>query len=126
MIRFARVLVFSFFLIAGFSLASSADEPQVLDAKVEVQANGLYAFSVTVVHADEGWSHYVDKWEVLDGTGKVLAVRTLYHPHENNVPFTRSLTNVSTPIGAKKVTIRANCNVDGYGSVELEVDLPPR
>ena len=78
------------------------------------------------MHAEDGWSHYVDRWEVVDETGKVLAVRTLYHPHEADVPFMRSLANVSAPIGARQVTIRANCSVDGYGESELLVELPPR
>lgn len=124
--RFAIMFLASFGLYLVSSIAVRADEPKVLDAKVEVQANGLYAFSVTVVHAEDGWAHYVDKWEVLDDNGRVLATRILFHPNEKDVPFTRSLTNVATPIGAKKVTIRANCNVDGYGDSELEVDLPPR
>ena len=110
----------------GQSVAVSADSPTVVDATVEVQANGLYAFSVTIVHAEDGWSHYVDRWEILDSTGKTLGVRTLYHPHEKDVPFTRSLANVATPIGVREVTIRANCSIDGYGDSELVVELPPR
>jgi len=105
---------------------AQADPPKVLDASVEVQSNGLYAFSVTIVHAEDGWSHYVDRWEVQDRTGAVLGVRTLYHPHEKDIPFTRSLANVETPIGEREVTIRAHCSVDGYGESELVITLPPR
>lgn len=105
---------------------AAADGPKVLEAQVEVQANGLYAFSVTIVHNEGGWSHYVDRWEILGPDGKVLGTRTLYHPHDANVPFTRSLANVQTPIGVRQVTIRANCSVDGYGEDELVVELPPR
>ncbi len=124
--RFALTgLVFGI-LVTGHGRAALADPPKVLDATVEVQANGLYAFSATIVHAEDGWSHYVDRWEILDDTGKVLGVRTLYQPHEKDIPFTRSLANVATPIGVRKVTIRANCSVDGYGDSELIVELPPR
>lgn len=124
--RFALAVLLSVFAIVGVMDGVAADTPKVLDATVEVQANGLYAFSVTVVHAEDGWSHYVDKWDVVDETGKALAVRTLYHPHETNVPFTRSLANVSAPIGARQVTIRAHCSIDGYGESVLIVELPPR
>lgn len=121
-----RFAITGFLIGFLFSVSALADPPKVLDATVEVQANGLYAFSVTVVHAEDGWSHYVDRWEVLDSAGEVLGVRTLYHPHEKDVPFTRSLANVKTPIGEREVTIRANCSVDGYGDSELVVMLPPR
>ncbi len=130
--RFARstVLCLSaglvFCLIMTAPNSASADEPQVLDVKAEAQPNGLYALSVTITHPDDGWSHYVDRWEVLDQAGNTLGVRTLFHPHEKNIPFTRSLANVTVPIGTVKVTVRANCSVDGYGSSELTIDLPPR
>lgn len=124
--RFALAGLMFGLLLVGHGGAALADPPKVLDATVEVQANGLYAFSVTIVHAEGGWSHYVDRWEIIDSTGKVLGVRTVYRPHEKNVPFTRSLANVAIPIGVREVTIRANCSVDGYGDSELVVALPPR
>jgi hypothetical protein len=49
--------------------------------------SGVYRFSVTVRHADEGWDHYADRWEVLTSDGTLLATRTLYHPHVNEQPF---------------------------------------
>lgn len=119
----------SLFLVSGVITGNAparADVPRVLEAQVEVQANGLYAFSVTIVHNEGGWSHYVDRWEILGADGSVLATRTLYYPDDTDVPFTRSLANVQTPIGAREVTIRANCSVDGYGDNELVVELPPR
>ncbi len=124
--RFALAGLLSFYVIIGCVDKAAADAPKVLDATVEVQANGLYAFSVSVVHAEDGWSHYVDRWEVVGESGKALAVRTLYHPHETDVPFTRSLANVNAPIGTRQVTIRAHCSVDGYGESVLVVELPPR
>jgi hypothetical protein len=41
---------------------------------------------VTVRHADEGWEHYADCWEVLTLDGEVLATRELAHPHDNEQP----------------------------------------
>ena len=54
-------------------------------------------FSVTLEHADEGWSHYADQWEVLSLDGNLLGKRVLHHPHENEQPFTRSLSGVAIP-----------------------------
>lgn len=112
-------------LSAGSALAGQA---WVLDVQVEAQQNGLYGFTATVRHSDEGWSHYADRWEVLAPDGSVLGTRTLYHPHDKNVPFTRSLSNVSVPVGVKQVQVKAHCSVhgDGAGNAVFTVDLPPR
>ena len=120
-------LMVAFMLVACWPLKFGvADDVTILDATTEVQTNGLYAFSVTLQHADEGWSHYADRWEVVGENGTVLGERILFHPHENNVPFTRSLASVNIPIGTLNVTIRANCSVDGVTAVEFPVALPPR
>ncbi len=103
-----------------------AGPPSVLDAQVTANPGGTYSFSVTITHKDEGWTHYADAWEVLDETGKILATRTLYHPHVDEQPFTRSLARVVVPIGVRKVTLRARDSVHGYGERTLEVTLPPR
>lgn len=112
-------------LLIPASLA--ADEPAVLDATARANADGTYAFNVTVSHRDEGWSHYADKWEVLGGPdNRVLGTRTLYHPHVDEQPFTRSLGRVEIPIGVTEVTIRAYCNTTGVGARTFTVTLPPR
>ena len=61
----------------------SAGEADVVAAEAFSEGGGSYRFSVTVKHADEGWNHYADRWEVLTPDGKLLGVRTLYHPHVN-------------------------------------------
>jgi hypothetical protein len=45
-------------------------------------------------------------------------------PHENEQPFTRSLTGVAIPEDVAEVTIRAHDNVDGYGGREALVAIP--
>lgn len=106
--------------------AALAGEASVLDATAQAVAGGAYAISATVNHVDEGWSHYADKWDVLTPDGKVLATRTLYHPHVDEQPFTRSLGRVEVPIGVTVVTIRANCSVHGPGQRTFTLKLPPR
>ena len=108
-------------LLAPFA-AGLAGEADVL--KADVSCNGHCRFSVTVEHADEGWDHYADKWEILDADGEVIAVRELAHPHVNEQPFTRSLGRVEVPAGVDSVTIRAHDSVHGYGGKELTVEIP--
>ena len=125
MIRAAVLLasvcsLFALILFAGPSLAGQAD---VL--KVEAfRLNGTWSFSVTVAHGDEGWDHYADAWQVVAPDGTVLGTRTLFHPHETEQPFTRSLGGVVIQDGITEVTVRAHDNVHGYGGQELTVTLP--
>lgn len=83
-------------------------------------------FEVTLEHADTGWDHYADQWRVLDGSGNVLGVRTLAHPHVDEQPFTRSLGDVHIPEGVAGVIIDARDSVHGISeqTLELDLDLP--
>jgi hypothetical protein len=83
-------------------------------------------FDVTVRHADSGWQHYADQWDVLALDGTVLGSRVLLHPHVNEQPFTRSLGNVQIPSGIDRVVIRARDSLHGWGGREIEVTLPAR
>jgi len=53
----------------------------------------------------------------------VLATRTLLHPHENEQPFTRSLSGVRIPDGVTEVIVRAHDKVHGYGGAEMRVTV---
>ena len=104
-------------------LAAVAGEADVVDAVVSMR-DGVHGFDVTVRHADEGWDHYLDKWDVVGPDGAVLGTRELLHPHEAEQPFTRSLRSVVIPAGVTRVVIRAHDSVHGYGGGELTVELP--
>ena len=104
----------------GAALAGEAD---VLAVEAAPAGDGTYRFDVTVEHADTGWDHYADAWEVVAPDGTVLGTRTLLHPHVGEQPFTRSLTGVAIPDGIAKVTIRAHDSVDGLGGKEMTVEL---
>jgi hypothetical protein len=101
----------------------SAGEADVIDVKVVKVDADVYRFSVTVQHKDEGWEHYVDRWDILDMQGNMLGSRTIMHPHDNEQPFTRSMT-LSLPLHVEKVRIRAHDTAHGYGGAEMEVALP--
>lgn len=109
-------------LAALLTGALSANEVRIIDVRVECPST--CTFSVTVEHADEGWNHYANQWDVVTLEGKLLKSRVLYHPHENEQPFTRSLSGVVIPESIKQVKIRAMDSVHGYATQEFLVDLP--
>ena len=98
-----------------------ANEAVIQNVEV-TKHNGSYTFAVKILHEDSGWKHYVNKYEILDADGHVLATRTLWHPHEHEQPFTRSLSGVDI-IGQKEVFVRANDSVDGFSEL-YKVVLP--
>lgn len=105
------------------SCMSIAGEADVVNGKITALGNDRYRIDATVKHADTGWDHYADRWDVVATDGTVLGVRELAHPHENEQPFTRSLT-LTIPPGTKKVTLRANDSVHGLGGQVIELNIP--
>jgi len=108
-----------------FSPKSQAGEADVVKVEVK-QSSGGFSFSVTLKHGDEGWDHYANRWEVVSPDGIVLGTRTLAHPHVNEQPFTRSLSNVQIPDTIKQVEIRAGDSQHDLGGITMTVDLPGR
>lgn len=102
----------------------AAGEADIVAVEIHAEAGGTFRFDVTVRHADTGWDHYADAWDVLAPDGTVLGTRTLYHPHVNEQPFTRSLGGVVIPIGMETVTVRAHDSVDGHGGETVTVTVP--
>jgi hypothetical protein len=103
---------------------ASAGEADVVAATLTPSGDGTWRVEVTVAHADEGWDHYADAWEVVAPDGTVLGTRTLLHPHVEEQPFTRALTGVAIPDGITEVTVRARDSVHGHGGRELTVAVP--
>lgn len=106
-------------LMAAPILAGTAD---VID--VEVRYNGGNSFQVitTLEHADTGWKHYANGWEILDESGKVIGKRVLHHPHVNEQPFSRSHT-LDIPATVNTITIRGIDSVHGIGGKEKSIKL---
>lgn len=102
---------------------AQAGEADVVAAEAVREGDGTWRFRVTVAHADEGWDHYADRWQVLTEDGRVLGTRVLLHPHENEQPFTRSLGGVAIPEDIDTVVVRAHDSVHGNGGAELLVKL---
>ncbi|MDH3714929.1 MAG: hypothetical protein OET44_13925 [Gammaproteobacteria bacterium] len=101
-----------------------AGEVDVVDARIAESGARTYRVDVTLRHADTGWEHYADKWDVVAPDGSVLGTRVLYHPHVDEQPFTRSLSAIKVPAGIEHVTIRAHDKVHGYRGKTLQLELP--
>ena len=103
--------------------SAGAGEADVVAVEAAEEGAGTWRFEVTVAHADAGWDHYADKWEVLAPDGRVLATRVLLHPHVGEQPFTRSLGGVAIPAEIERVILRAHDSVHGLGGAEMTVEL---
>ncbi len=103
---------------------AGAGEADVEAVKVSADGENRYRFEVTVRHADEGWDHYADRFEIVDGDGHVRGTRVLYHPHVDEQPFTRSLDGVSLPPAVTTVTVRAHDSRHGFGGRQISLQVP--
>ena len=114
-----RSLILS--VLAAFPAAA---DPPVIDAVEVTQTGDTWRFDVTISHADTGWDHYADGWDILTPDGERLGFRELYHPHVEEQPFTRSLNNVEIPDGLDSVILRARCSVTGWSEPQYTVSIP--
>ena len=89
---------------------------------VEISGDGPYTFAVTVSSPDTGWDKYADEWRIESGTGEVLGIRELAHPHVDEQPFTRSLGGVDIDAGST-VVVAARDSVEGYCGERLTVTV---
>jgi len=115
--------VTGFLVFAALGQAAAAGEADVIDAKITRSGSGAYTISATLRHADTGWDHYADGWDVVAPEGTVLGTRKLLHPHVEEQPFTRSLSGVAIPDGTEFVIIRARDKVHGAGGAEFRINL---
>ncbi len=115
------VMILSFLI--GFIVAGQGYSGEVEIVDVKVSCSSSCNFAVTLKHADEGWQHYANQWDVLTMDGKLLKSRVLFHPHVDKQPFTRSLSGVQIPAGTSRVKIRARDIKHGYSNVEFTVQL---
>lgn len=96
----------------------------VVDVETSRSADGTYRFDVTVRSGDTGWDKYADEWRITTLDGAVLGTRVLAHPHEDEQPFTRSLSGVGIPAGVGQVEVAARDSVAGYCGATVTVAVP--
>jgi len=114
-----------FLFVSPTSFVSTvfANEVEVVDVKADQSSDKSWRFSVTLKHADEGWNHYANEWQIIAPDNKILGTRTLYHPHVNEQPFTRSLDGVKIPDDIKTVRVIAKDTVHGLSTKAVQLDL---
>ena len=110
-------------LLALPAMTAWAGEADVVQVDIKQTAAATYRFEVTLQHADTGWKHYANKWEIVGPKDEILGTRILYHPHVNEQPFTRSLSDVRIPDGVNTVRVRAHDLIHGYGGKEVVVQV---
>ena len=102
-----------------------AGQADVLKVDIRPAAEvGRFDVEVTLRHADSGWDHYANRWEVLAPDGRVIATRVLAHPHVNEQPFTRGLAGVRIPGEYTWVRVRGHDLIHGYGGREVTLSVP--
>ena len=109
------------FAVAGIHSAQ-ADAVKIVDAKAEKQRSA-WVFHVTLEHGDTGWDHYADAWRIVAEDGTELGTRTLYHPHVNEQPFTRSLGDVKIPAAVSEVYVEAHDKVHGWSKQRFKIKI---
>ena len=101
----------------------TAGEVDIVSAKFIKNHNNSWNIDVSLKHGDTGWDHYADNWRVVDPEGNILGDRVLYHPHINEQPFTRSLSNITINNTVKIVYIEAHDKEHGWTKKSLKIDL---
>lgn len=81
-------------------------------------------FSVTVRHADTGWDHYANRYEIVAPDESVIGTRILRHPHIEEQPFRRSLARIRIPHEIVSVEVRAGDLEHGLGGQTISVAIP--
>ena len=97
--------------------------PDVVDAVAE-STDGEWRFDVTLSSPYDTPERYADAWRIVGPDGVVFGVRELAHDHQNEQPFTRSLSGVEIPVGVTTVTIEGRDQLNGWGGATLTLDLP--
>ena len=117
----SNIFATSILLIA--SLTAQANEVEIVDVKAHQSSDKTWTFAVTLKHGDTGWDHYANEWQVLAADNKILATRTLYHPHVNEQPFTRNTSSVKIPASMETVRVIAKDTMHGLAKTAMQVNL---
>lgn len=117
--RFKSLLTIAFFI---FSASVFANDVEIVKVVLTSQT-GTWRADVTLKHADTGWKHYADGWRLVDEKGNEIGKRTLYHPHVNEQPFTRSLSSFHIAKDKKIIFVEAHDLKHGWSSNRVKIDM---
>jgi hypothetical protein len=98
--------------------------PDVLAVQARRAAGGRFDFDVTMASPYDTPARYADAFRVLAPDGSVLGVRTLFHDHQHEQPFTRDLYGVAIPAGVRRVRVQGRDQRHGWGGKTVDVELP--
>jgi len=115
-------LMFSFLLMILLSYPVFANDVEIVQVEF-VKSGSSWRVNTTLKHDDTGWEHYADAWRVVAENGDKLGERILFHPHENEQPFTRSLPRLTIPENMNIVFIEAHDKKHGWSKQRVRVDL---
>lgn len=122
MMNFLRVLVVGFSM-ASFAVSNvNAGDAAIVFVDVEKQG-ATWNVAVTLRHADDGWDHYADQWRLVSAEGEILGTRILHHPHVDEQPFKRNLSDVRLPPVVRSFYVEAHDSVHGWNKDRVFVDL---
>ncbi len=110
------------FLAMLLPMVVFANEVEIIDV-VLTKHTGTWRADVTLKHDDTGWKHYADAWRLLDSKGNEIGKRTLYHPHVNEQPFTRSLRDFHIPNNVKVIFVEAHDLKHGWSKNKIKIDM---
>lgn len=105
-----------------FSSSVIANDVEIVNVVLTSQA-GTWRADVTLKHNDTGWEHYADAWRLVDEKGNEIGNRTLWHPHVNEQPFTRSLSNFHIAADKKIIFVEAHDKKHGWSPHKIKVDM---
>jgi len=115
-----KLLIF-ILIISSSVIAGEAD---VLEVVLLPAGEDQWRVQATIRHADQGWEHYADGFQVLTTHGHVLVERQLLHPHVNEQPFTRSTEAFALPADVEELIVRAHDSLHGHGGQAVRLQLP--
>lgn len=109
-------------LIVGVAGPALAGQVEIVRTAF-VLRGGAWHVSTTLRHGDTGWEHYADAWRVVNEKGDVLGTRTLFHPHVDEQPFTRSQSGIVIAKDTHIVFVEAHDKQHGWSLQRIQVDL---
>ncbi len=109
-------------------LAKSGEQkyPDVLAVNVQAHGDNRFDFDATISSPYDSEQRYADAFRVMSSDGVVFGVRTLWHDHASEQPFTRDLYGITIKAGVKSVIVQARDQKYGYGGKTVTVELPGR
>lgn len=108
--------------LAGLADQVAAGQVEIVRTQF-VLRGGTWNVSTTLRHGDTGWEHYANAWRVVNKKGDVLGTRTLFHPHVDEQPFTRSQGGITIAKDTHIVFVEAHDKQHGWSPQRIQVDL---